>query len=240
MRCCSPRRMSRLAELLRRAKCTYQGEGPLTLARNAAAWAALWVFKYEDYYLFARDSGAYEWDSDVDFVPEVDGWSFRIIYTNEEADELEAEGFHFREYAYDARNRLDQGAIAFCVFVGHELANIGWLCPTQQARDSLNEPPARVDFPNGEACVGGGWTNPKYRRMGLHIYCGLKRDEWWLQSGIVKVKWVIARRNVASLTAQSKVGDVSYAEGRLVKILWWKHWREKPLPPAFETSDVVQ
>ena len=231
--------MNRLAELLRRAKYIYQADGPLTLARKLIAFAAGWVFTYETYYLYAKDSSTCREDSGSDFVPEVDGLSFRVIYTNEEADELEAEGFHFREYAYDARSRLDKGAVAFCVFVGHELANIGWLSPTQQAKDSLNEPPARVDFSSGEASGGGVWTNPKYRRMGLHLYCGIKRDEWWLDKGILKMKWVVARRNVPVVTAESKVGNPVYAEGRLVKVLWWKHWREKPLASASDVSDVV-
>lgn len=204
-------------------------EGFASLVKRGFSFIAGHLFKYETYYLYERDSSTYRMRSDTDFVPKVDGLCLRVIYTNEEADELEAEGFQFRKYAGDARSKLNKGAIAFCVFVGHELGNIGWLCTTQQARDSLNEPPAKVDFSQSEAWAGSAWTNPRYRRMGLHRYCGLKRDECWLQKGIVKSKWAIAKTNVASLTAESKSGAVRYGEGRLIKMLWWKSWKEKPL-----------
>jgi len=219
-----------LTELIRRAALIYRTEGLLPLARRASAYTAGRLFKYETYYLYQNDGSAYRRRSDTDSAPEVEGLSFRVVCTNEEADALEAQGFQFRDYADDAMSKLNHGAIAFCIFIGHELANIGWLCTTQQAKDSLNEPPARVDFANGEAWAGGSWTNPRYRRMGLYRYNSLKMVEYWLQKGIVRNKWAIARRNVAPLTAESTTGNVRYAEGRLVKMLWWKSWKERPLP----------
>ncbi len=221
--------MERPSVLLNRSREILETEGFVPLVKRGLSFIAGHFFKYETYYLYESDGSTYRRRSDTDFVPKVDGLSFRVIHTNEEADELEAQGFQFREHAGDARSKLNNGAIAFCVFVGHDLGNIGWLCTTQQARDSLNEPPPEVDFSNGEAWAGGAWTNPKYRRMGLHTYCGLKRDEWWLQKGIVKSKWAVAKTNVASLTAESKTGAVRYGEGRLIKVLWWKSWKEKPL-----------
>ena len=221
--------MNRLTELLRRAALIYQTEGLLPLAKRATAYAAGRLFKYEIYYLYENDGSTYRMRSDADFVPEVEGLSFRVVHTNEEADGLEAKGVQFREHAGDARSKLNKGAIAFCVFVGHELANIGWLCTTQQAKDSLKEVPAGVDFSNGEAWAGGSWTNPKYRRMGLYRYSSLKMVEYWLQKGIVKNKWAVAKRNVAALTAESKTGNLRYGEGRLIKVLWWKSWKEKRL-----------
>jgi len=225
------RNVNRLREQFRRAALTYRTEGFLALARRASAHAAGWLFRYETYYLYEANSSTYRRRSDHGFVPKVDGLSFRVVFTDEEADEVEAQGFHFRKYVVDTKGKLDKGAIAFCVFVGHELANIGWLCTTQRARDGLKEPPATVDFSNGEAWAGGAWTAPRYRRMGLHTYSGLKRDEWWFQKGIVRSKWAVARSNAASLGADIKTGNLRYGEGRYLKILWWKSWREKPLTP---------
>jgi len=232
--------MNRLKGLFRRSASIYQTEGPLPLVKQATAYAVRRLFRYETYYLYESDSSTYRRSIDTDFVLKVDGLSFRVIQTNEEADELEAQGFQFREHAGDARRKLNNGAIAFCVFVGHELGNMGWLCTTKQAKDSLNEPPPEVDFSKGEAWAGGAWTNPKYRRMGLHTYCGLKRDEWWLQKGIVKSKWAVAKTNVASLTAESRTGSVIYGEGRLIKVLWWKSWRESRLTPQEQNRTARQ
>ena len=232
--------MNRLTELFRSAKGIYQAEGFLPLAKRATAFAAGGLFKYETHYLYENDGSTYSRRSDADFVPRVDGLTFRMIRTNEEADALEAQGFQFRKYVVDTRSKLNKGAIAFCLFIGHELANIGWLCTTQQAKDSLNEPPANVDFSKNEAWAGGSWTNPKYRRLGLYRYTSLKQVEYWLQRGIVKDKWAVARRNVAPLTAESKTGNVRYAEGRLVKVLWWKWWKEKPLIPEEQRVVIEQ
>lgn len=221
--------MNRLTELARRAALIYRTEGLLALARRAGAYAAWRLVRYETYYLYENDGSRYSRGSDTEFVPMVDGLSFRVVHSNEEADALEAEGYQFTEYVADTRRRLSKGAIAFCVFVEHELVNIGWLCTTQQAKDSLNEPPARVDFANGEAWAGGSWTSSEYRRMGLYRYNTIKMVEYWLQKGTVKNKWAIATRNVASLSAESMTGNVRYAEGRLLKVLWCESWKEKRL-----------
>ena len=166
--------MNRLNELFRSAKGIYQTEGWLSLARRVTAFSAGQVFKYESYYLYENNGSSDRKRIESDFVPKVDGLTFRMICTNKEADALEAQGFHFRKYVFGTRSKLDKGAIAFCTFIGNELANIGWLCTTQQAKDGLNEPPARVDFLKHEVWEGGSWTNPKYRRMGLYRYCSLK------------------------------------------------------------------
>jgi len=222
------RNVTRLRELFRRAASIHQTEGLLSLARRASAFAAGWLFRYETYYLYEANSSTYRRRSDIGFVPEVDGLSFKVVSTNEEADEFEAQGFQIRKYVVDATSRLNEGAIAFCVFVGHELGNIQWLCTTEQARDSLKEPPATVDFSNGEAWAGDSWTNPAYRRMGLYKYGSVKTIEYWLQKGIAKSKWAVARSNAASLGADDKAGNVRYGEGRLIKALWWRLWKETP------------
>lgn len=221
--------MNILAELFRRAAPIYHNEGLLSLARHGAAYVAGGLFEYKTYYMYESDGSTYSRRIDTGIVPMVDGLSFRILNTIEEADQLEAKGFQFSEDAVDARDKLNKGATAFCIFIGHELANTGWLCTTKQAMDSLNEPPASVDFSNGEVWAGGSWTNPKYRRMGLYRYGSRKMVEHWLSKGIVKNKWAVNKRNVASLNAESRAGNVRYAEGRLIKVLWWKLWKERPL-----------
>jgi hypothetical protein len=85
-------------------------------------------------------------------MPKIDDFALKIVSTNEEADELEAQGLEFRSQVLNARKRLDKGAIAFCIFVGKELANVSWVAMTLEAKNSLGQPPFRVDFSNNEAC----------------------------------------------------------------------------------------
>ncbi len=224
--------MDRLKERFRRAKHIYRTEGLLTLAKRAAAFVPARLFRYKSYYLYENNGSAERMRRDAAFVPSVDGVTFAVIRTNEEADALEAQGFHFREYAVDTESRLDRGAIAFCIFVGYELGNMTWLCTTEEAQHSLKEPPARVDFANGEVWQGGAWTNPEYRRMGLYRHIWLKEGEFYRQNKITKGRWAVAKRNVKALAAQSKAGNHRYGEGRLIKVLWWTWWSEKPLTQA--------
>ena len=40
----------------------------------------------------------------------------------------------------NARQRLDRGAMAFCIFVGQELGGVGWLILSKEAHDTQGEP----------------------------------------------------------------------------------------------------
>jgi len=205
----------------------------MALARRGLASAAACLFKYQTYYVYLNDGSSFPRHRHADFVPRVPNTSLKIVSTNEEADGLEAEGFEFRRYVEDATRRLDAGAIAFCVFVGGQLGTVGWFCTTQRAKDSLNEPPVKMDFSDNEGWVGGFWTNPEYRGMGLHTYNSFKMIEYWLENKVVaRDRYIIARKNAPALTADAKFGNIRYAEGRVLKILWWKSWKERPLGPS--------
>ncbi len=141
---------------------------------------------------------------------------------------MEAEGFEFRSKVPNAKKRLDKGAMAFCIFVGKELGSVGWAATTQEAKDSLSEPPFVVGFSNNEACVGGLWTNPKYRRMGLRRYGSAKRRRFMLEKGIVRHRGAIPKWNIASQRSVTFAPDI-HGEGRYFRFLWWQSWKEKPL-----------
>ena len=162
-------------------------------------------------------------------MPKITDFTLKIISTNQEADELEADGLEFRSQVGNARERLDSRAVAFCIFVGPELANIGWLAMNQQAKDILKEHPLKVEFSENEAYRGGSWTNLKYRGMGLHSYNLFKRLEFLRDKAIASHRAVVHKENTASQSAQANVGAIAYAEARYLRILWWKSWRERPL-----------
>ena len=102
---------------------------------------------------------------------------------------------------------------------------------TEQARDSLNEAPQKIDFLNNEVCAGAAWTNPRYRRMGFRSYIVVKRLQYLLISGIHICRGSIQKQNTAALHGVLKVGYRIVAEGYWLKILRWDYWKEKPRKP---------
>ncbi|MGB2798801.1 MAG: hypothetical protein WBC82_02995 [Dehalococcoidia bacterium] len=216
--------------LFSRAKQIYQTEGGIALFRRACTFVAYSLFEYRTYYLWGNDVEDVRSSNEADFMPKVDNFTLKIISTNQEADELEAGGLEFRSHVPNGRERLDKGAVAFCIFIGRELANIVWVAMTQQAKDSLNQPPFKVDFSNNESLSAGSWSSPKYRRKGLQVYNNLKRFEYLLDKAVV-VDWgALEKGNIGAQKANTEFGGKIYAEGRHLRILWWKSWKETPLP----------
>ncbi|MCK4724019.1 MAG: hypothetical protein KAT75_11975 [Dehalococcoidia bacterium] len=221
--------MRRLTSLVESAKQIYHTEGFVSLVRRGFAFLAYCLFERQTYYLYADLTEDLLALHDADFKPSIDGFTLKIVSSNEEADELEAEGLQFRSHVHNARRRLDKGAVAFCIFIDNELAHIGWVVMTQQAKDSLKAPPVKVEFSENEAYSGDAWTSPDYRRMGLSSYGYMRRLRFLLNNGIVTNRTVANKSNVLSLQFATKTDVPPYAEGRYLRILWWKSWREKPL-----------
>ena len=215
--------------LFERAKQILQTEGFLSLGKRGFAFGASHLFEYQTYYLWGNVVEDVRNSNEADFMPETDNFTLKIISTNQEADELEDGGLEFRSQVDNARERLDSGAVAFCIFIGWELANISWVAMTQQAMDSLNERPFKVDFSNNESWSGGVWTNPKYRRMGLSLYSNFKRLEFQFGNGMVIDLGSIAKGNIIAQKAHAVFSPRAYVEGRCLKMLWWKFWKERQL-----------
>ena len=223
--------MTRSSDLLARMRRTYKTEGVTYLLAVGFRFMAGLLFKYQTFYLIEHTLEQTRHLDEKDFLPKTDHFEWKVVATTQEADVMEADGLEFRSYAhsFDAREALDNGAKATCLFVGRELAHIGWLAMTEEAKNSLNEPPIRVDFSKKESYSGAVWTNPKYRKLGLHTYANLKRNLFLAENGATRMYGQIARRNTASLRVTTKFNPAVYGEGRYLKILWWKWWREKPL-----------
>ena len=113
--------------------------------------------------------------------------------------------------------------------VGHELGNIVWVATSQQAKDSLPDTPFEIDFPGGECLSGDAWTNPKFRRAGLLAYGDIKRRQFMVSQGIRVSSWAIDRRNIAPQRFVERLDPRIRAEGRLLRFLCWRSWKERPL-----------
>jgi hypothetical protein len=230
--------LCRFTELFKAAKRILQTEGLLPLLKHGFTFLIGHFFQYGTYYLYEIDiSKALKQTKEANLLPKVQDFTLKIVYTNEQADELDREGFEFRSQLTNARKKLDKGAIAFCIFVGRELANIGWITLTEQAKDSLTGLPFKVDFSNNEACTGSA-TDPKYRNMGLMRYNYFKRLEFLKEKGRLRDRAAVAKSNIASQKGVAKISYNIYAEARFLKLLWWKFWREKPLTPPGAHNQV--
>jgi len=227
-------------ELLIRARQIFEAEGLIPLFKRGFVLLAPYFFQYRTYYLWEIDvSKILEERSEAEFTPETENFTFKMVATNEEADRLADEGLEFRSHVLNARRSLDKGAVAFCLFVGNELANIRWTATTEEAKKSLNKLPYQVDFSNNRAYVSGLMTNPKYRGAGFASYVAFKSLQHMKEMGIATYRTETAKKNIPAQRVRAKVGGKPYAEARYLKILWWNFWKEKPLTPA-SSHDLAQ
>lgn len=106
--------MHRLKSLVESANQIYHTEGSRSLVRQVFAFLIDRLFRYETYYLYETDILIER--SEADFRSRLPTFTMHIVGTNEEAEELEADGLEFRSSVNNARERLEKGAIAFCFF----------------------------------------------------------------------------------------------------------------------------
>jgi hypothetical protein len=210
-----------------RAADILRTEGPCPLLLRSARRVIERFLHYESCYLYEL---ALVDRDEADFRPRVNSYTLKILRSGEEADEwAAAAGFDFRERHLDAASKLEEGAIAFCVFVGPQLAHIGWVATSPEAKAGMRQAPYRVDFPNGEACTGAMWTNPRYRRLGLARYVYFKRCQFLKDNGKTVSRNAVGVDNAATQRMMEAFGATRYAKGRILRLLWWRHWKETPL-----------
>lgn len=216
-----------LVAMLKRAKDILQTEGLKPLLTRGFVFVEGWLLEYGDYYIYEY---TLKERKEADFLPEIPDFTFKVISSNEEADKLaEAIGSDFRRRFVTARNKLDKGAIAFCIFVKGEIAHIGWVALSEEAHKAVDNLPYKVDFLNHEACTGGTETIPRYRGMGLMAYGYVKRFQFLKGQGIVVSRNAVAKSNIASQKAHAKFSPTVIAEAKHLRLLRWHFWKEKPL-----------
>ncbi len=211
-----------LSFLFIRAKDILRKEGLIAFLRRGFAF----LVQYRTFYLYER---TIKERNEVDFMPRIQDFTFKIVSTNQQADELAANGFDLPLDITNARYRLEKGAIAFCIFVEGELAHIGWVAMTDEAKKTIDPHPYQVDFSKKEACMGGAENIPKYRGKGLMTYGEYKRDEFLRERGVETCRNAVEVGNVASQRVHAKFSPRIYAKARYLSVLGWKFWKETPL-----------
>jgi len=196
------------------------------LLRRGFVFLAGYSFRYENYYLYEH---TLEERDEADFLPKVQDFTFKIITTRQQADELVAAGIDFGSHALNEKGGLDKGAVAFCFFINGELAHLGWVAMNEEAKNTFVSLPYQVNFSGKQGCTGSSWTHPRYRGRGLMVYCYFKRLQFLWERGFRSSRNIVGMTNAISRRAQIRLGPRMYAKARYLKILWWDSWRETPL-----------
>jgi hypothetical protein len=215
-----------VAYLWTRAKYYFKTEGLKALIRRGAIFIGYAFYQHRAYYLYEHTLKERD---EADFRPKTKDFTYKTLSTNKEVDGLIASGFEFASELPLTRQVLAKGAISSCIFIGRELAAIGFVAATQEGMDALLQPPYKVHFSEGEACTGGGWTNPKYRVLGLGTYIYFKRLQLLKEKGKVIARAAVSIDNIASQKLHAKFGPKIWAEGHIYKVLWYTHWKEKAM-----------
>jgi len=211
---------------MRRAREIFQTEGLLPVARRGLVFLVELVFCYRRYYLYEY---TIKERKEADFLPKIRGFTFELVTTNQQAAALVASGLDFGSHPPNQRQGLKKGVVAFCFFIDGQLAHIGYIGMSQEAKDSFDSLPYRVDFAHKQACTGGTWTNPGHRGKGFMVYGYFKRLEFLRERGFNSSRNAVAISNIASQKAHSKFQPRLCARARYLKILGRRYWRETPV-----------
>jgi RimJ/RimL family protein N-acetyltransferase len=218
--------MNRLKELLKKAGHILRVEGPVALFKRGAAFLfwrcqrlSRYLFAYHVVYLYEHTMKERR---EADFLPAIQDYTFKIVASNQQADELADSGFQdLRRHWRNARQGLEAGAMAFCVFIGHELVHVGWTATSYKAKKTFDVLPYRVNFSSNEACTGGTWTWPDYRGKGLMTYIYFKRFQFLWEKGVKTSRNAVEVDNVTSQKVHAKFSPRIYARARYLRVGKW-------------------
>jgi hypothetical protein len=213
--------------LLKRAQILLKTGGFATLIKQGFIFLAGYLFQRGNYYLYEHDLKEM---AESEFLPRIRDYTFRIISSNKQADELNGLGSDFRSYVVKARTGLDKGAVAFCFFINGELAHIGWVALNEEAKNTFDSLPYQVDFSHNQACTGGTWTNPKFRGKGLMVYGYYERFRFLMGKGVKSSRNAVDMSNYISQKAHARFSHRIYAKARYLKVLTRKSFKETPVP----------
>ncbi len=169
--------------------------------------------------------------NETDFLPRIQNLTFDIVTTRQQYDELVSAGFDLSQTGSEARSMLDQGAVVGLIFAGKELASMEWAAMTDKANRAINIYPLKIDFSQKEAYASGVWTNPKYRRNGLHTYVYYRVYDYLRRNGVMTVRSIVATDNVAAQKAHMRFApqEKIYARARYLRLLGLQFWNERLL-----------
>lgn len=216
---------NKVGKLFKQARYILQEEGLVPFVKRVFSFLRRFFFSYETYYIYKKilnETGGTE------FTPRLQDNTLKIISTPSELDGLIVEGFDLSSYTNieNIEERLNKGAVLFCVFTERKLAHTSWVGMDNKVR--IDMLPLAMDYQN-EAYIGDCVTRPQYRGLELYPYTLYKIAEFLKGKGKKGAKITAAKDNAPSHKAITKARFEIYGEGRYLKLLLWKLWKEKPV-----------
>ena len=230
--------MFNLKSITDRIKAIVDKEGFASLFKRASMYLIHKIIIYENYYLMENSLKDLKEDPD-DFVPNLPNLSHRFVKTNQEANQVACEFCEFRSYSLNAYDRLDKGAMAFCIFIGTDLAYICWTAMTEEAKKTVTDFPYKINFNGKNVFAGSEFTSPKYRRKGLSIHGRLLQDRFLKEIGINKKYGELKKNDLIAMKAKTESRYKIYADCRYLKILGLKLWKETQISPPRPVSQML-
>ena len=220
-----------ISYFLRGIRAVVKYEGIFRLISRGWNFLFSRLFVFDNYYIVSLDLGSIKNEIEADFLPDTENVDWKMITSNQEADELEKVGYHFGAYGLNLRASLDSDVNVFSVFVDKELAHIVCLADNLKGQKTIDYRPFSVDFKNGEIATGRALTMPKYRRLHLRIYSGFLVRRYGIEKGCKRIKGTVGEYN-ATLIASAKHGYLTILSiCRYIKILCFKYHRESEMEP---------
>jgi ribosomal protein S18 acetylase RimI-like enzyme len=201
-------------------------------------FSGLAAFAFQGFSCYLYESPLVERD-EADFRPRIGNLTFSLVKSKHQLDELALSGFDISSLNAEALSMLEQGAMAGLLFVGKELVSMEWAAISERANRAINIYPLKIDFSRKEAYASGVWTEPRFRRVGLHTYVYYKLYDSLRKSGATTVKSIVAADNIAAQKAHQRFAPEErvYARARYLKILGLQFWSEEPLDKPSATGN---
>jgi hypothetical protein len=218
-----PMVVTKMCTLARRGRTILREEGFTAFMKRAALFLKKsFSVNYSSYYIYENRLEGPQ------FEPKIEGASLKIVSAPEEFDRLAAEGLILLPWDIKVlKNKAARGAIAFCAFVGRNLAHVTWLALSEEAKNTVDPFPTKIDWQR-EAWSGSSRTNAKFQRMGLYSYVYSEIFRYLKEIGRVRDRFTIEKNNTASQNTLAKFDSKVIAEGWYLKVFFWKFWKEKP------------
>jgi hypothetical protein len=211
--------MMKRDSIFKRAINIFKQEGIAALIKRTLLFLK-YVFScsYEKYYI-------YENNLNVPIIdPKIGNTSIKIIENPEQFDGLIKEGYDFSGWNLNTyKLKVNFGAVAFCVFVEKEFASIVLVALDKSSQKEVD---AFIDKDiNKNACSGWSHTQNKYRGMGLSYRAYYDLFTYLKNKGRIKDYFKIEIHNYPSQRVAEKLNSIKIGEGYILKILWWRIWK---------------
>jgi hypothetical protein len=189
------------SKLLSQAKNLYKKA--LLPGAVTKALAALRIHNSNEFYI--QDTNLTQADTSMQ-EPQIKGFTFKVLTTATELDELIHGGFDFVINFSKIKRGLKNGMVVFLALIDQELASMAWACITEESKVTLKEYPYNADL-DKQACIVCDWANPKFRDSSISSYVKYKRQQLLKQKGFIFERSIAEENTVTearSIKAQER------------------------------------